>query len=364
MLAGDSNGSSIVSTTGSNTAAPGSSSAETGSSSTLSPKKQNIKSDDTTSKSSSRPPLLPPEISQFFAPVGKAIPEGSSLIYKPMLFASLQLRYSESKAALDYLENYTLLTLIKNENPPVRFDKSFATKFGADSLRTQAEENIAFSALPPEATVASNYKQWSADLVAWLVANKILELYKCPISDQVSKPHESEKDFRIRLSQESREKRDEQLAKLSKKYSSKLESLHDKYELAEMNVSNQVAQQRALEFEAATNVGASIFDAFVGRRANIRRAESAVRKASQVSRKRAQVSQAQETRDMLAEQVAAIQAEFDAEMRLLKTKLDPETQALIKIPVTLKKSNINLIRVSLCWAPCFRQSDGRITAAW
>lgn len=362
MLTADSNGSGIAS----NTAAAVSASAESGTAGALSAsaKKQSTKSDDTARISASGPPLLPPEISQFFAPIGKAIPVGSTLVYKPMLFASLQLRYSESKAALDYLENCNLLTLIKSENPPVRFDKSFATRFGADSLRTQAEQDIDYSALPPEATVASNYKQWSADLVAWLMANKILELYKCPISGQVSKPHESEKDFRIRLSQESREKRDEQLAKLSKKYSSKLEALHDKYELAEMNVSNQVAQQRALEFEAATNVGASIFDAFVGRRANIRRAESAVRKASQVSRKRAQVSQAQETRDMLAEQVAAIQAEFDAEMRQLKTKLDPETQALVKIPVTLKKTNIDIIRMSLCWAPCFRQSDGRITAAW
>jgi hypothetical protein len=313
---------------------------------------------------SNRRPLLPPEISQAFAPVGKPISESSMLVYKPMLFASLQLRFSESKASLDYLENCNLMTLIKSENPPVRFEKSFATKFGADALQAQPNEIIEFSALPAEATVAENYKQWSADLTAWLMANRHLEIYKCPLTGNVSRPNESEKDFRIRLAQESREKRDEQLAKLSKKYSSKLESLHDKFELAEMKVNTQVAQQRALEFEAATNVGASIFDAFVRRRSNIRRAESAVRKAGQVSRKRAQVDQAEATRDMLGEQVAAIQAEFEAEMKQLKEKLDPESQTLVKIPVSLKRSNINILRLCLCWAPCFRQTDGRITSAW
>lgn len=311
-----------------------------------------------------RRPLLPPEISQVFAPIGKPVLESTTLVYKPMLFASLQLRFVESRASLDYLENCNLMTLIKSENPPIRFEKSFATKFGADALKAQPDEHIEFSTLPPEATVMANYKQWSADLIAWLIANRHLEIYKCPITGNLSHPNEPEKDFRIRLAQQSREKRDEQLAKLSKKYSSKLESLHDKFELAEMNVDTQVAQQRALEMEAATSVGASIFDAFVGRRANIRRAESAVRKAGQVSRKRAQVNQAEATRDMLGEQVAALQSEFEAEMKQLKDKLDPESQTLVKIPVRLKKSNINILRLCLCWAPCFRQTDGRITSAW
>lgn len=311
-----------------------------------------------------RRPLLPPEISQVFAPIGKPVLESTTLVYKPMLFASLQLRFVESKASLNYLENCSLMTLIKSENPPIRFEKSFATKFGADALKAQPDEHIEFSTLPPEATVMANYKQWSADLIAWLIANRHLEIYKCPITGNLSHPNESEKDFRIRLAQQSREKRDEQLAKLSKKYSSKLESLHDKFELAEMNVDTQVAQQRALEMEAVTSVGASIFDVFVGRRANIRRAESAVRKAGQVSRKRAQVNQAEATRDMLGEQVAALQSEFEAEMKQLKDKLDPESQTLVKIPVSLKKSNINILRLCLCWAPCFRQADGRITSAW
>ena len=316
-------------------------------------------------------PLLPPEISEAFVPFGKAresLADGAKLVYKPMLFAALQIRFSDTKTGLDVLQNLNLLTLIKSEVPPVKWEKSFGTKFGAETLMKEPVSGIEFSALPSEGAEQKNYKLWASDLINWIIANKKLEVFRCPISGQVSNPDESEKDFRLRLGLASREKRDGLLSALSKKYGDKLAAVHDKFELAEMNLSNQEAQARSIEMEAAVNVGASIFGALVGRKvmsqSNIRNASSAVRKAGQVQRQKFQVNKAQETRDILAEKVAAIQSEFESEMNALKTKLDPETQELVKVSVALKKSNVDLNKLCLAWAPCIRQSDGRITVGW
>jgi hypothetical protein len=67
---------------------------------------------------------------------------------------------------------------------------------------------------------------------------------------------------------------------------------------------------------------------------------------------------------MLQEKIAEIQSEFDNEMTALKAKLNPASQELDKLNIALKKTNINQILFCLCWAPCIRQADGKITAAW
>jgi len=60
-----------------------------------------------------------------------------------------------------------------------------------------------------------------------------LELFHCPSLDQLSKPGESERDFRIRLQQAAREARDRQADELKKKYAPKLAALGERKRKAE-----------------------------------------------------------------------------------------------------------------------------------
>ena len=312
--------------------------------------------------------MLGPEIVQRFAPVGRALPEGARLVYKPMLFASAQLHFADSKSNCDTAQVVNLLTLVKSESVPVKWERAFATKFGAEALARTPDAKIDFAELPPEAADSANYKQWCKDFNAWLVINHKLELFRCPISGQYSQPLESERDFRIRLGQTAREKRDKLLADLSKKYGDQLAALEEKVCRAQNNLNSELAQAKSMEMESAINVGASLFQAFVGRKvlssANIRRAQSAASKVSKAGRQHEEVEQAQEVVNMLQERMAQIQAEFDKEADSLKTRLNPSSLALENITVSLKKSNINLSLFCLCWAPCIRQPDGKITAAW
>lgn len=313
-------------------------------------------------------PVLPPEISQRFAEPGREIPDGAKLVYKPMIFANVQLRYTDAKSALDWMQSASFLTLIKSEPVPVKWDKAFATKFGAEQLKAEPRNDIEFSALPDEAAQAANYKQWNKDFLSWLISSKPLQISRCPLTGIYSKPQESERDFRIRLQQAAREKRDKLVADLSSKYQDKLASLEDKLSRAEQNLEKEMAQARSLQVESAINVGASIFDALVGRKVlsstNIRRASSAARKVQRAGRQQEEVSQAQESVETLRQRLSELQSQFQSEMDALKAKLDPASQTLETINVALKKTNIHVSQFCLCWAPCIRQSDGKITAAW
>ena len=312
--------------------------------------------------------ILPPEIVQRFARVSNTIPEGSKLVYKPMLFASAQLRYTDTKSDLDLVQVTNMLTLLKSDPVSVNWEKAFATKFGADELASEPEPGIEFAQLPAEAAIPANYKQWNKDLIAWLSMYKKLELFSCPISGLISNAGESERDFRIRLQQSSREKRDKMLGDLCARFEPKLASLEEKLAKAHANLNQEQSQERILQVESSVNVGASIFQALVGRKVvsstNIRRASSAANKMARISRQHQEVEQAQATVDRLEEQLEQLQTQFASEMSELKSKLDPASQELESLAVALKKSNIILSLFCLCWAPCIRQADGKITKAW
>lgn len=313
-------------------------------------------------------PLVGPKVLERFARIGRETAEGAALVYKPMLFASFTIRFLESKYSIDILQSMNLMTLIKDETLAVKWERAFATKFGIDDLLEAPDSSLQFSLLPSSAADEQNYKVWTKDLEQWLLENKKLQLYRCPLSSEISKPDESERDFRIRLHLSSREKRDKLLSDLTKKYSDKMRSLEDKLSRAKSDLDREIAESKQMEMSAVIDVGASIFQAMVGRKiissTNIGRATSAARQASRIGRQRQDLEHAQATVDKFQERFDELEREFQQELAALKTKLDPESQELGNINLSLKKSNINISRVLLCWAPCVRQADGKIMACW
>ncbi len=312
--------------------------------------------------------LLDPAIKEKFASIGRELPEGAELTYKPMIYASCQLRFLDSKSKIDNVVSINLLTLIKSGEIPPNWGRAFNVNFNADALKDEFDERIEFSELPQEATIAACYKDWTKDLIDWLTLNKKLELFCCPHTALCSNPGEPERDFRIRLMQTAREKRDRVLDELSARYQPKLAALEEKLALAHQKLSKEQSEARMLQLESTVNVGASIFEALVGRKVvsktNIKRATSAANKMARVSRKNMDVDEAQQSVDKLEGKLEQLQSEFASEMAGLKASLDPETQKLERLSIGLKKSNINLKLFCLCWAPCIRQPDGKIKAAW
>lgn len=313
-------------------------------------------------------PVLNPEIIERFAPVGRPLDENARLVYKPMLFVSARLRFLDAKSGVDHVETVNMLSLIKSEASPVKWEKAFATTFGAERLLEQADARFEFADLPPEAGLPASYKQWAKDLIAYLCENRKLEIFGCPVSGAKSRVGESEREFRIRLQQAAREKRDSLVSELSRNYENKLAQLQEKLQKAKDSLERELNESRSLQMESAITVGTSLFQALVGRKVvsstNIRRASSAVRKAAQVNRQEADVEKAQENLETISGKIALLQSEFAAEMAALKSKLDPLTQNLDSKVLLLKKSNVSLSQLCLCWSPCVRQADGRVTAAW
>jgi len=313
-------------------------------------------------------PMLPPDVPQHFIPVRGSQPSGSALIYQPMLLGTAQVRVSDSKAGVDVTQDVTVLTPISDGAVAVNWDQAMEAGLALADLESAPSDSAQFGAVPSAASKATSYETWSKDFSGWLFRNQKVDLFKSPSTKEVSKPAESERDFRVRLQQSGREARDKQSDSLRHKYAPKIAALQDRIRRAGKMVERQQAESRSSQMQAAISVGASILGAFLGRKtvsaSNIGRATTAIRGAGRAIKESKDVGQAEENVSALQQQLADLESQFKAETDALAASTDPLNEKLETVSLKPTKANIAVKLVALAWTPQWKDGKGMLTPAW
>ena len=313
-------------------------------------------------------PMLPPDVPQQFMPVRGSQPSGSALIYQPMLLGASQVRVSDSKAGIDVTQDVTVLVPISDGAVAVDWDHAAEAAVALGDLESSPVEGAQFAPVPSAASKAKSYEVWSKDFSSWLFRTQKVDLLKSPSTKEISKPGESERDFRVRLQQGGREQRDKQSEGLRQKYAPKIASLQDRIRRAEQMVERQQVESRSSQVQAAISVGATILGAFLGRKAisatNIGKATTAIRSAGRVMKETQDVGQAQENVAVLQQQLADLEAQFKAEADAFAATTDPLNEKLEAISLKPAKANIAVKLVALAWTPHWQDAKGTMSSAW
>jgi hypothetical protein len=313
-------------------------------------------------------PILPPDVPQQFVPIRASQPSGSALIYQPMLLGTSQVRVSDSKIGVDVTQDVTVLATISDGAVAVDWDHAMEAGLAVADLEPSPSEGAQFGEVPSPASKAKSYDAWNKDFAGWLFRTQKVDLLKSPSAKELSKPGESERDFRVRLQQSGRETRDKQSDSLRRKYAPKIAALQDRIRRAGQMVERQQAESRSSQMQAAISVGASILGAFLGRKtisaANIGRATTAIRGAGRAIKESQDVGQAEENVSALQQQLADLEAQFKTETDALATATDPLNERLETVSLKPTKANITVKLVALAWAPHWRDEKGVLTQSW
>ena len=313
-------------------------------------------------------PMLAPDVPQHFIPIRGSQPSDSALIYQPMLLGASQVRVSDSKAGVDVMQDVTLLAPISDGAVAVDWDRAMEASLALADLESTPSDGAQFGSVPSAASKAKSYDAWNKDFSGWLFRTQKVDLLKSPSTKEVSKPDESERDFRVRLQQAGREARDKQSDSLRQKYTPKIAALQDRIRRAGQMVERQQAESRSSQMQAAISVGASILGAFLGRKTvsatNIGRATTAIRGAGRAIKESKDVGQAEENVSALQQQLTDLEAQFKTETDVLAAATDPLNEKLETISLKPTKANIAVKLVALAWTPHWRDSGGATTPAW
>jgi hypothetical protein len=313
-------------------------------------------------------PLLPPDVPQQFVPTRGAAPTGATLLYRPMLFGSAQVRVADTKNKVDVSRDVAVLTPITGEAVPVTWEQAMTVGFTSADLVPAAEGDAEFEELPAAAGKKKSYEGWSRDFAGWLLQSQKIELLRSPSLKVLSRPDEPERDFRVRLQESTREERDRALEALRQKYAPKQATLQERRRWAEQAVARESEQVRQQGIQTAISVGATILGAFLGRKSinvgTIGRATTAARGAGRVLKESQDIGRAKETVAAVDQAIADLDAQFKAEADALGARTDPLTEPLETIGLKPTRQGVSVRLVALAWAPHWRDRAGALTPAW
>lgn len=291
-------------------------------------------------------PVVPADITEFYLDSARGP-------YLPRVLGIARLHFVDKPAGVDVWETRSLVAPLNDagENP----DWQQADVHGdlQDRLSKEPPPNAEYASTPAAFLRAQNYRAWQKTLVSHLYEAASFAVFHCPSVGQAVAPGTDEGEFRAKLALALREKRDAEIEKLRKKYAPRLTTLQDQIRRAEERIERERSDLSQHKVQAAISVGTSLLGALLGRKAisagNAQRIGSAARSAGRLSKESGDVSRAEESREVLAQRLADMQNELEAEISRLRGELDPQTVPIERSVVKSRKTDIKVETIALLW---------------
>lgn len=293
-------------------------------------------------------PVLPPDVPQYFLPLRST----GAAVYEPYLFGEAEVHFIDTKNEIDEIRQLSFITPILNDAEGVNWERSEESIDTLSDLEDRPEEGASFTELPSIASSSKNYKVWEKGFSTWIFQTQSVTLLNHSRLKITSQNGESERDFQIRVSQRSRELRDEAIEKIRAKYATKIQSLEERKRVALQRVDREKAQVKDQTLQTIMTVGSSLLGAFFGRKkisvTNVGRVTTAARSAGRVLREQGDVGRANETVEAIEAQLKEIEDSLQDEITKLQAISDI-TEELKEVVIRPKKTNIQIRRVALVW---------------
>ena len=300
-----------------------------------------------------RPPL-PSEIRELFLPAGET---SADRLLHPSILGSAKLHFVSARAKVDHWDETAMVVPLSGTDMSVSeldWDEGAPWEEDLKDLEEIAPSQTDYAELPAVAMRPKSYDRWRKSFSAYLYRNHRLTLWKSPELKTLSRPGESEAEFRIRLSQLLHEHRDLELEKLRKRFAPKLARLTEKIEKAEGRVHRETSQYDHQKLQTAISFGSTLLGALFGRKLgssrNVGRATTAARSAGRAAREREDIARAKKEVTRLKEQFAQLEQELEDKAEGLRELPSPADMSLEEVSVRPRKSDIEVTEMALAWA--------------
>jgi hypothetical protein len=302
-------------------------------------------------------PSLAPGLNELFYPAAGQPSSAARLAYHPAAAALAQVAIFDNRLGISYIADAAHILELGGDVLGLLWDKARPIRVKLDALSREAPAGASFLPLPGRA--ASLFKSAGDDYADFLTRSFQLSLFKSPMFQAISQPGEPEKDFRIRLGQQAREKRDAELDKLRQKYAAKINTLQNQHMLALQRLQREEEQYKGQMTQTAISMGATILGAILGRKASqIGRVATSARGASRTYYEKMDIQRAQQQVDQAKSSLDDMERQLQAEADRIGAAFDPASETLQTVILRPKKKDIAIQWVGLLWLPYWHLETG------
>jgi hypothetical protein len=308
-------------------------------------------------------PALPPGIDEFFVAT-----RATDVVYHPRVIAGGEIAFASTRYNIE--EERQVLHTAEFEDGPVAvdWDNSEALAVAIDDLRDEGIAGAGFAECPAAASNANTYADCGKDYKRWLRQNEHVTLYRSKRLRLTSAAGETEGEFRVRLQDVASENRDAAVAKLRKRYATRLTTLENRLMRAEQTIAVQQEQSTKRKLDTAVSFGTAILGAVLGRKklssSTATKMGTAIKTAGSARKEAADVERARQTAAKVQAEIEALNAELEKEITALDTSFDAQAEELEEIVVRARSTDIHVAITGLAWLPYTRDDSGRLRPAW
>ncbi|RFT16722.1 MAG: hypothetical protein OP8BY_1335 [Candidatus Saccharicenans subterraneus] len=308
-------------------------------------------------------PSLPPEINELFMPVRTQPATSAGLIYRPSIAVIGQVAIYDNRLGLSQVSDAGHYFELTGDVAGLLWDEASPLPARLEEMERTPRSGAAFESLPARGLAL--LKSAESDYLDYLTRSYQLTLWKSVTFQAISRPGESERDFRLRLGQLAREKRDEAVARLRQKYASKIAALERQYLTAQQRLQKEEAQYKEKVAQSAISMGATIFGAILGRKSyQVGRATTTARSASRAYYEKMDIKRAQEQLELARARLEEMEKQLEREADAIASLYDPEREPLQTLALRPKKKDIAIRWAGLLWLPYWQQESGVVEPAF
>ena len=318
------------------------------------------------------PPTLDPEIKQIFLKAKLSQTrakdrlltekieniqfEDLKLICKPSLLGYAKIRFLNRKHKINHQTEKTLLLFPSEGGSFVDWQKATETQLKLEEFKTAPEyvkPGPFFYNVPSQINSKKEIDKIGKDLKDYLFYNSTLKLKINDELNLIQTPGEEDRQFKSRLLQAARERRDKEVDKLKAKNAKKLDTIEAKLRKKELKLSADQSEYTARKREEMIGAGESVLGFFLGSRRT--------KTATNIARKRRMTSKAKMEITETKEEIAELKIEMKKLNNELKEAVDDIVEKLEKVEESIfieelkpQRTDINVQIVSLAWLPFWK----------
>ena len=289
-------------------------------------------------------PMLPQDALQYFAlPVNN-----TNIVYKPYFYAEGKVRFVNASRGIDVAKKIAKRYMLQEDLQEIDYPQGEKFELNPANYGKKPLEQAQFAGLPDFLENLKSFKSLQKQFADYLYRNNKLELYKCTSLKAESKPGESLDDFKMRLMNIIRDRKEAAIEKLRSKYSTKAERLQTKYDKLLIKLDKEKADVTSRTADSAVSFGMAVLGAFIGggTRSKTRRGISS---ASKIAKEKADVRRVEKEIRQVKQDMLDLKNELASEAKIISEKFKAENFPVTSFFIKPRRTDIYDVEIAVVW---------------
>ncbi len=306
-------------------------------------------------------PAIPSAITQYFLPTTLSAQQAFAragvmggggqvlLAYVPVLLAQVIVRYQQKTAQIYLAKEFAYHV---EDLPPhglIQWERYQAHPVDGRQVSSQPFGQAIFKQVPPALLDAKRLNALRSELVDMIAMTAKLVIGYHPQFKIFADPNRDPSEFYAQVEQMAREKRDEELDKINKKYGAAMDKLEDQFKRKERELAAEKLEIRDRQREQLYTTGEALLSIFRGR------TNYTLSRMSRTTRmKRQTEAELQESREVLQDlqqQMIALEDEYERVIQELNERWARIATAVEEFTITPFKKDISVAMFGVGWVP-------------